>query len=282
MKTISANLQTHLDSTVTTIATCWKVTRTDSTVLGFTDHDTDIVYSSVTYYASTGFTPTSLSGRADLSVDNLEVDGVLDSSFITEDDLRNGLYDYATVEVFQINYNSIADGIIKMRKGKIGEVTINRGQFIAELRGLLQHLQQVVGEVYSVTCRADLGDSRCGVNLATYTYSGTVTDVTSNLVFSDSVVSQNDDYYNFGLLTWLTGSNAGLSIEIRDFVSATGTFSLYEYMQNDILVGDTFEVYAGCDKKLSTCLNKFNNVLNFRGEPYVPGRDELLNYPNSN
>jgi hypothetical protein len=52
---ISAGLQTHIAGEVTTLATCWKMTRRDATVLGFTDHDADIVFDSVTYKAATGF-----------------------------------------------------------------------------------------------------------------------------------------------------------------------------------------------------------------------------------
>jgi len=40
-------------------------------------------------------------------------------------------------------------------------------------------------------------------------------------------------------------------------------------------------VHPGCDKRLTTCINKFNNINNFRGEPYVPGQDEFFNYPDA-
>ena len=38
---------------------------------------------------------------------------------------------------------------------------------------------------------------------------------------------------------------------------------------------------AGCDKRLATCIDRFANVLNFRGEPYVPGQDALTHYPDA-
>ena len=43
-----------------------------------------------------------------------------------------------------------------------------------------------------------------------------------------------------------------------------------------IEVGDNFNITAGCDKQFSTCCNKFNNAINFRGEPHLPGTDILL------
>jgi len=31
--------------------------------------------------------------------------------------------------------------------------------------------------------------------------------------------------------------------------------------------GDAFAIHPGCDKRLTTCSDRFANVLNFRGEP---------------
>ena len=44
---------------------------------------------------------------------------------------------------------------------------------------------------------------------------------------------------------------------------------------HDIQVGDEFTLYAGCDKSPDICRTKFSNIVNFRGEPYVPGPDFL-------
>ncbi len=43
-----------------------------------------------------------------------------------------------------------------------------------------------------------------------------------------------------------------------------------------IMVGDSYSVVAGCDKIFSTCAGRFDNAVNFRGEPHVPGTDRIL------
>ena len=43
-----------------------------------------------------------------------------------------------------------------------------------------------------------------------------------------------------------------------------------------IQIGDTFTVVAGCVKTLDACITKFDNVLNFQGEPHRPLQDALL------
>jgi hypothetical protein len=161
VKTITAAMQTHLDSGVTTLCTCWKLVRSDGVVQGFTNNAANITFEGVLYEAATGFTPTSISSTEDLAVDNLEVMGLLDSSAISEANLLAGIYDEAEVYIFMVNYNDLTMGDIKLKRGTLGEVRSGRVVFEAELRSHSDKLQQVIGEVYSVTCRADLGDSRC-------------------------------------------------------------------------------------------------------------------------
>ena len=44
-------------------------------------------------------------------------------------------------------------------------------------------------------------------------------------------------------------------------------------------MADAFTVTAGCDKSFRTCKAKFDNAVNFRGFPHVPGVDFALTYP---
>lgn len=166
MKSIPAALQAHLNSRNTTLVTCWKVTRTDGKVFGFTEHDVDLVIDGVTYKAATGFTPSSVVASNNLAVDNLECLGVLDSVDIKEEDLLAGRWDGAKVEIFMVNWQDPSQGkVILPGWGWVGEVSVRRGRFVAEVRGLTQALQQTILELVSPLCRADLGDARCKVRL---------------------------------------------------------------------------------------------------------------------
>ena len=274
MRTASSALVNHLAGEVTSLATCWKLTRIDGTVMGFTDYVNDLVVSGTTYVAATGATPTGIASSDQFSVDNLEVQGILSSAAITEADIGAGKYDFAAIECFSVNASNLTQGIMLYRVGWLGEVTVKNGEFTAELRGIAQKLQQNIGEIFSPSCRATFGDARCKVNLASYTFSGTVTAVTSQQAFIASSLTQASGYFTGGEIKWLTGANAGLHMEVKAFLGGQFTFVLP--MPNAIAVGDTFKAIAGCDKTFSTCYTNFNNALNFRGEPYVPGMDKLL------
>lgn len=117
-----------------------------------------------------------------------------------------------------------------------------------------------------------------------YTRAATVATVTDNRTFTVTFTNgpdsrEVDDWFTYGAVVWGTGLNAGLTMEVKGFVAATDTVTLFLAMPFEVQVGDALSIYAGCDKRLTTCINKLDNVLNFRGEPYVPGQDEFLGYP---
>lgn len=279
MKTVSAALDAHLARTSTTLATCWKVTRVQGSpeqVYGFTDHDRNLTIDGVVYRSSTGYTRSAIQSHASLAVDNLDLEGALVSGAITETDIRAGLWDFAAVEIFLVNWADLSMGTIKERKGTLGEVRSGRNHFIVELRGLTQQLQQAVGRQYAMSCDADFGDSRCGFNAASVTFSGSVTSVTDNRTFNDSSRSEATDYYTKGKIKFTGGLNQGLYMDIKAYALSGGAFQLQLPMPFTIQIGDTFLVTAGCRKRFAEdCIAKFNNGVNFRGFPHIPGLDQI-------
>jgi hypothetical protein len=535
MKSTSAALATHLAGPVTTLATCWRITRLDGREFLFTDHDRDLLLEGQVYKASAGYSRTAIANDSSLSVDNLDVEGVFDSVAITEAELRAGLFDQAEVRIILVNWADPSMGSLRMRRGWFGEVVLSeQGVFRTELRGMTQALQQRIGELYSPECRADLGDHRCkvpidppdiarstsyvagqvvrvrttgtpvtivlpvmnggfeadgagdgsgftptgwtrvsgdwdvhdasngglapaaggfyleggssasgelaqsidlvasgidpaqidadayrldvsvsransfpddlggvivealdgasnvlstildtgleaimpedswvlrGVSQASFpsgaralrirllhqrvagsesnaafdavsatvtdttasvptaadfenriyrcvvagttaatqpeynttvgeqtadgsavfealeawSRAGLVTDVVDRASFTASIDESRaiDGWFAGGVLTWETGPNAGRSIEVKSWTQAAGQLELFLPMGYAIESGDTFRIHPGCDKRLETCIDRFANVLNFRGEPYVPGADSLVSYPDA-
>lgn len=284
MKTISPQLKSHLQGETTSICTCWKVTRRDGVTQGFTDLDVDVVYASLTYAAAAGYKRTAVETNDSFDVDNLTVEGILNSSYIDAGNVRKGLYDYAEIEVFIINYKDTSMGILPLRKGWLGEVILTqKGTFNAEMRGLTQTLNTQFGTVYASSCNADLGDSRCKVVLASHTTSGIVSqiDLGSRVFRAGAMGSTSDAFFQYGGLKFTTGQNSGKLLEVKGYVDSTRQFEMFLSFPFPITIGDQFDVYPGCDKIIYTCRDKFNNEINFRGEPYIPGIDKATSYANS-
>jgi hypothetical protein len=120
---------------------------------------------------------------------------------------------------------------------------------------------------------------------ACYITNGVVSSLGSDAyrIFIDSNRPETTtDWFSYGYVIWkalrVNGSacaNAGRKMEIKDYDGA-GKFTLFLAMPNAIAIGDQFYAFVGCNKTKGDCQSKFDNYLNFRGEPYVPGTDELL------
>jgi hypothetical protein len=308
MKQASSQLTAHLAGPVTTLATCWEITRRDGAVFRFTDHDADLTVSGALYTARFGHARSAIASDASMAVDNLDVDGIIDAESLREEELRAGLFDHAAVRIFLVNRAAPGMGILRLRRGWLGEVVLtDTGQFRTELRGLTQALQQEIGELYTPECRADLGDARCKVDLGALTTMCSVTTVQARMVFLCTLTPIGDEssagdgsdpdtpeppaplpaapppdgWYDGGVLTWTSGPNAGLAIEVQRWEAGPGRITLYLPPGYPITAGDSFSLSPGCDKRFATCKAKFTNIVNFRGEPYVPGLDALMSYPDA-
>lgn len=283
MKSISPDLQAHLNSGTTTLCWCWKIVRNDGAMLGFTDHDVAVAFDGISYEAVSGFTASEVQSTLGLAVDNLTVLGALSSGAISEADLAAGLYDNADIEVWRVNWTAPEQRVL-MRKGNLGEVKRGRTAFQAEIRGLAHRLNQPVGRAYGYSCDADLGDARCTIDLTNPLYRGvgSVATIADQRRFTASGLDDfADRWFAGGKLTWTSGANAGRAIEVKrhGVVGSRISLELWQQMSEEIAVGDAFIVTAGCDKQFGTCKAKFANAVNFRGFPYMPGNDAVTSYP---
>jgi uncharacterized phage protein (TIGR02218 family) len=282
MRTIPAELQTKLGTGVTTLCRCWRITRRDGVVQGFTDHDEDVMLGALTCRAGTGLTGSEASNRLGLAVDGSEISGALADETLSEADLAAGRYDAASVEVFLVDWIDPTLNVL-IAKGALGEVRREGGAFTAELRGLADRLNEESGRRYSATCAVDLGGIGCNIDLNTPTFRGTGSIAalagTSRFIAS-GLDAYSDAWFTAGRLLWQSGANAGLAVEVKRHQASGGevVFELWQAMPEPLETGNSFVVTAGCDKRFDTCRNRFNNVLNFRGFPHIPGNDFVTRY----
>jgi uncharacterized phage protein (TIGR02218 family) len=283
MRAIPTALQAKLDSGVTTLCRCWVVTRRDGVVQGFTDHDEDVVLAGVTCRAGSGLAGSEAAEQLGLAVAGSEISGALDDDELSEADLAAGRYDGAAVEAYVADWSEPTLYVL-MSKGALGEVRREGIAFTAELRSLAHRLAEDSGRLYTATCSADLGDARCTIDLtdAAFQGSGTVSALDGSSTFRASGLDAfADGWFTAGKLTFASGANNGLAIEVKMHRVETGGvhIELWQQMPEPIADGDTFTVTAGCDKRFATCRDRFANALNFRGFPQIPGNDFVVSYP---
>lgn len=277
-----------LEKPTLSLVACWVVTDRLGNVSRGTALDVDVTVDKAglegTYLASKPISGTSFSANDNLAVDNLEVSVPLDEAGAMLAAIRARMFDGTRYTVFLTDWRTPHNVGIVVARGLIGNVRLSSNNIaVFELRSLKQALQQNLLELVSRSCRAALGDARCTVDLDAYTVIAAVSSVgTQRRIFTSADIDSStstsevpDGWYDRGALTWLTGANEGLISEVKTH-SAGGVLELLLPVPFNIQPGDTFSVHAGCNRLVETCKDKFDNLLNFRGEPDAEDLLKLL------
>ena len=188
--------------------------------------------------------------------------------------MRNGVLDGAEIQrerAFLRSW-SVSDlaapiGSVILFKGRIGavdsigrtsaEITVNSDLVLLDL--------DMPRNLYAPNCQHVLYDTGCGLVRSGYRAIGAVGAGSSatqiNWTNSSSAYAQ-------GAVTFTSGPNTGARSNVK---KADGVALYLSYpLPNPPSIGDAFSVFQGCDHTQTTCQNKFNNLQNFRGFPYVP------------
>lgn len=283
------------------LCTLWIITREDGVgghnSLGqyfYTDHNQAITYEydpipfSATFLPAGAFRASARDQQSGLQSSNFEAIGVLDAEEITFEDLRVGRFNNAKIEEILINWRFPFLGQIQRRVYWITDLQHTQDIWQAQIAGPTALLNANMGEVYNRLCRYTVGDVRCGVNLFAFKYEGSVLlahPLKLRFQFEPSWTTPpaEDELVRFGLLTWLTGDNVGFLSEVAELREGSIGKELVLRLDTpfDIENGDTFSITAGCDKTVSTCHTRFNNIPNHGGFPTIPGNDAMLNTPDA-
>ncbi|MBM3552724.1 MAG: DUF2163 domain-containing protein [Alphaproteobacteria bacterium] len=284
MLSLSPSMQAKLDRRATTFCQCWRVSRNDSTVMGFTDHDRDLTFNSVTFRANTGLSASQIESGVGFAPGTGEAAGALSDESLTEADLLNGIYDGASVETWLVDWTDVADRAL-LDVATIGEVRRGEKAFSAELRSSAHLFDQQQGRAFQRNCSADLGDARCGFDLMApgFHATGVVAAFAGGVIDID--LSQNFDsgFFSGGALNFTSGANqdARFTVKSHRQEELRATVTLWTSPGGAIIAGDEVLMTSGCDKSPTTCRLKFSNIVNFRGFPHMPGNDRVIAYPST-
>lgn len=264
------------DGELTSIALCWRLERLDGAGLALTSHDARVHLDDVAFEPAPGMTPAAVTRSLGLDPDSGEIAGALSSDALETNDLALGRWDGARARLSAVDWENSQAEPIDLLAGELGEMSTKGASFSAELRGAAWRLEQPVCPSTSPTCRAHFGDKQCRVDLAGRTSFASVIGSNGGLLTLDRAIGGN---YLLGRLRYLQGANCGLTTTI---VAVDGvTIRVRDLARGPIESGCRVEIRHGCDKRFETCTNRFDNAVNFRGEPHLPGNDLLTRYPGS-
>lgn len=285
-RTIPPRLYEHLQGTVTTTCRALLIKLRDGREFGVTTLDRDLHYLGIKFSALNGFDSSIIASDTGLSVDNAEATALVSATIdgITEEMILAGELDDAQWEMWLLNWNDLSMGHTVLGAGDLGEVNLVDGMvYIPELLTYAMRLKNSIGHVWQRRCRAIFGtdaDSQtgCGVDAESMWQVGEVTgvdDEDSHRVFAAFDLIGQEFKSGASVLEFTSGKNRSQRLRfIEAYSDISGTIALFEPLPFAIEVGDEFRIRNDCNKSPSDCI-AYGNLINYKGEPYIPVGDGL-------
>ncbi len=243
----------------------------------YTSYDQDINFNSVTYL-STPLRRGNIEATADLGKNTMKVSLSRRAAFV-EQFIASSPTDNVELVITRLHFGDIETAVIW--RGRVTNVRFNEDGNQAEVtcQPLFTALRRPgLRRVYQATCPHVLYNAPCNVVQNSFGISGTLSTVNGNIVQSGAFsVNINPDFND----TWFVGGiityDNGLALDRRFIVghdNSTGTLTL-NLPFSGVAAGVAVIAYPGCDHAVATCKNKFSNLNNYGGFPFIPSKNPM-------
>lgn len=261
---------------ISQLVTCCKITLNNGMTLGITTNQRDIIFNDdpFTIYRSRVYEKTAYSQTNTLAIDNIDLSILIDDKFIQQSDIDTGIYRGAEAILFEFDTRLDRFYLNTMPRisGVIGDISKTTDVYKFQLRSGLAKLGTNTMKTTSSECRAEFGGPVCRYDISTVTTLTTIQAVYSNDNFLP-VITKDNNYYMYGTLEFMSGKCKGIKTPIKN--NTNGIIYLNYPTVYQFEVGDEIKLVKGCNKTLAMCID-YNNVINFEGEPYLPGDEKIM------
>ncbi len=258
------------------MADLFTITLASGVVARYTTADVDINYGG-NLFGSKGVLLKRGTVRAviGLEVDTLDMSVFADASHLLDGKpfvsaAMAGSLDGANVlleRAFLSSWSTAPVGAVILFSGRVSDVSGSRTEVKIVVKSDIELLNiKLPRNLYQASCLNTVYDASCAASKPAKTVTGTVTGGTTQLITSTR--SEPAGWFEQGVFAFTSGENVGVFRTVKSY--SDGAFGFALPLPNTPASGDAFSVYPGCDKTQSTCASKFNNVIHFRGFPYVP------------
>ena len=257
------------------ITELYKLELLDGNIRYFTPHDEDIIWGGVTYQRLP-IVRDNITTKVNLEAEKVNITLANITSELVEV-LQANVLDGSIVTIKRILYKEeFAEGMEITLFVGVADVSYNRAALILSCTSILDSLNILVPRcIYGEPCNNRLYDVTCEADKVANGVNGTATaDATIKFTLTDAGLGAAVDVYALGELYITSGRNSGVRKLIR---SNTATvFTIVTPFQYEIVTGDIYTAYPGCDKRPETCRDTFSNIENFYGFSYIPKPEETM------
>lgn len=175
-----------------------------------------------------------------------------------------------TVIIYRGHYDDSASEFVAYWKGRILSAKVDEQEITLDCESVFSSLKRPgLRARFERACRHTLYSTQCGLSMSSYAVEGIIQGVSTVNLTIGAAASYPDSYFTGGVVQSATGDLRFIVYHIGDHIKVSRVFNT--------AIGNTLVLlYPGCDKSKNTCINKFNNVLNFGGFPYIPSKNPFV------
>lgn len=179
----------------------------------------------------------------------------------------SGVQDSITsVTVFRGYLDDPDEEFITYWKGRVATPKIEQNLVVLDCEPITTALRRPgLRARYLRNCRHALYGRGCNLEKddSQFVTTDAITAVNGLVVTVPAASEQNDGYYTGGLLQTPSG-------EYRFIKQHSGSNLTLNKTHASLVVTGSVNIHPGCDRTVTVCLNRFNNLDNFGGVPYLP------------
>ena len=265
------------------MADLYAITLSGGQVLRHTGADMPVVWDGQTYGAheliiKRGATRTAVG--LDVDSNTLQISAAPDyrlEGLQWAEAALGGVLDGARVKIDRVFFDAELRpvGAVNIFSGRVSDVSGSRSSVKVDVKSDIELLNvSSPRNIYQAGCMRTLYDDGCKVNREKFTVNGRVTENSQTGTVLKHNLTQPDGWFSQGVIKFTSGRNAGLSRTVK--VHSGNTFEFALRLPFPPQAGDVFKVYPGCNKRRDTCKDKFNNIVHFRGFPFIPSADTVV------
>jgi len=258
MRNLSKNINNAI-SEFQSFIYCFHITLQDETNIYLTESDKFIKLGSIIFAPYSGLSLKEGEFN-DSSQNYIVLEGIFEKNGIeAQTDLTT-----ATIKILMlfgdVSHHFITYSCITHNKTDLG--------FNICLQPATESYKKSIIQSFSKTCRANFGDLKCKADKNAYGYMYNIKEIFNNtlIVFE---MQKEDGYFNCGNATFEREPLQPV-LHIKIVTQSGGQVTLDKVITDNMKHFKKVKLIAGCDKNFTTCCNKFDNAINFRGEPFIP------------
>lgn len=242
---------------------------------GYTNADRNISHQSIVYRAiEGGIADDGIRQTEDAQADtlNLTVPASLDVA-----QMYRVVAPSQTVmlTIFDLHYG--VSGFLVVWVGQVAGVRF-KDQLTAEVQcqTLAATLERTgLRKTWARNCPHTLYDNDCRASRSSFRTDGLIDRINGSSIGFAQAAGHENGYYAGGYIEWTSQyglEQRGIEAHVSDVLTIYGgTFGLAASQQ--------IAVYAGCDRTQNTCIQRFNNLVNYGGCPHMPGKSPFDGTP---